>query len=201
MPVGARVFAPAPAPVAPPVSASYYGQQPPAGLVAQPAAARAYSTAAPYGQIPGVPPPPPAAATGIPGVDLANLASQAQQALSSIQALPGAPVAAVPASLPMQAQQLYQQPQHHQQQAEMVTESDLPLMVQYALTNLKTTGHIEAAGLDPGVCRMLKNVPENIALSALEKFQSCDTSLMRNKNSYLAGIIKRKREENGLGAH
>jgi len=100
----------------------------------------------------------------------------------------------------MQAQQLYHQPQHHQQ-AEMVTESDLPLMVQYALTNLKTTGHIEAAGLDPGVCRMLKNVPEHAALSALEKFQSCDTSLMRNKNSYLAGIIKRKREENGLGAH
>jgi len=97
-------------------------------------------------------------------------------------------------------QQPYQQQQQQQQQqaAEVVTESDLPLMVQYSLTNLKTTGHIDPAGLDPGVCRMLKLVPENVALSALEKFQSCDTSLMRNKNSYLAGIIKRKREEGGF---
>ena len=138
-----------------------------------PAATAVPTGAAPYGQIPGVPPPAPAAVpTGIPGVDLASLASQAQQALSTIQYQP-------------------------QPAVEVVTESDLPLMVQYSLTNLKTTGHIDPAGLDPGVCRMLKNVPEHIALSALEKFQSCDISLMRNKNSYLAGIIKRKREESG----
>ena len=118
-------------------------------------------------------------------MDLVSLASQAQQALSTIQGLP------VPAAAGQQP--LYQQ----QPAVEVVTESDLPLMVQYSLTNLKTTGHIDPAGLDPGVCRMLKNVPEHIALSALEKFQSCDTSLMRNKNSYLAGIIKRKREESG----
>ena len=195
--MGTRVFAPAPAPVAPPAVTGYYGQQPPVALGAPmaapgmgaygPASTVAPTGAAPYGQIPGVPPPAPGgAATGIPGVDLASLASQAQQALSTIQALPVPPVAAA------------QQPPFQQQAAaEVVTESDLPLMVQYSLTNLKTTGHIDPTGLDPGVCRMLKNVPEHIGLSALEKFQSCDTSLMRNKNSYLAGIIKRKREESG----
>lgn len=195
--MGTRVFAPAPAPVAPPTATSYYGQQPPVGMAPPmaapamgaygPAATAVPTGAAPYGQIPGVPPPAPAAAPiGIPGVDLASLASQAQQALSTIQGLPVASATAV------------QQPPFQQQpEVEVVTESDLPLMVQYSLTNLKTTGHIDPTGLDPGVCRMLKAVPEHIALSALEKFQSCDTSLMRNKNSYLAGIIKRKREESG----
>ena len=195
--MGTRVFAPAPAPVAPPTATGYYGQQPPVGMAPSmaaptmgaygPAATAVPTGAAPYGQIPGVPPPASATAPSIPGVDLASLASQAQQALSTIQGLP------VPA-----AAAAVQQPPYQQQPAvEVVTESDLPLMVQYSLTNLKTTGHIDPAGLDPGVCRMLKNVPEPIALSALEKFQSCDTSLMRNKNSYLAGIIKRKRDESG----
>jgi len=68
------------------------------------------------------------------------------------------------------------------------------MMVQYSLKNLKTTGHIDGM-LDPGICRMLQGLPETTALEALQKFQSCDTSSMRNKNAYLGGIIKRKREE------
>ena len=155
-----------------------------------PAATAVPTGAAPYGQIPGVPPPAPATAPSIPGVDLASLASQAQQALSTIQGLP------VPAAAAVQQPPYQQQPAVEVAAADTAV-ADLPLMVQYSLTNLKTTGHIDPAGLDPGVCRMLKNVPEHIALSALEKFQSCDTSLMRNKNSYMAGIIKRKRVESG----
>jgi len=137
-----------------------------------------------YGQVPPPLPPPVAAApAAVPGLDLASLASQAQQALSSIHGIPPAAPAA------MQKPQYTKPPM-----ASDVTEADLPMMVQYSLKNLKTTGHIDGM-LDPGICRMLQGLPETTALEALQKFQSCDTSSMRNKNAYLGGIIKRKREE------
>eukprot|EP00562_Extubocellulus_spinifer_P010977 CAMPEP_0178512232 /NCGR_PEP_ID=MMETSP0696-20121128/22782_1 /TAXON_ID=265572 /ORGANISM="Extubocellulus spinifer, Strain CCMP396" /LENGTH=796 /DNA_ID=CAMNT_0020142051 /DNA_START=743 /DNA_END=3131 /DNA_ORIENTATION=+ len=137
-----------------------------------------------YGQVPPPLPPPVAAApAAVPGLDLASLASQAQQALSSIHGIPPTAPAA------MQKPQYTKPPM-----ASDVTEADLPMMVQYSLKNLKTTGHIDGM-LDPGICRMLQGLPETTALEALQKFQSCDTSSMRNKNAYLGGIIKRKREE------
>ena len=141
-----------------------------------------------YGQVPAPPPPAAAAAVAIPGLDLASLASQAQQALSSIQGIPPAAPAA-----PQQPQFANSPPKEKQ-----ITETDLPMMVQYALQNLQTTGHIDGM-LDPGICRMLQTIPEAVALEALQKFQSCETGSMRNKNAYLGGIIKRKREEAGVG--
>lgn len=84
----------------------------------------------------------------------------------------------------------------HQQQP-MASEKDLPMMVQYAIQNLRTTGHIERT-LDPPLCAMLKRLPEHAALQALEIFSSCDLSKMRNKGAYLSGILKKELIKLGL---
>mmetsp|Transcript_15441 Transcript_15441/g.24209 ORF Transcript_15441/g.24209 Transcript_15441/m.24209 type:complete len:87 (-) Transcript_15441:149-409(-) len=63
--------------------------------------------------------------------------------------------------------------------------------------NLRTTGHIEQT-LDGNLCGMLKRLPEHAALQALEIFSSCDLSKMRNRSSYLAGILKKELIKLGL---
>lgn len=77
------------------------------------------------------------------------------------------------------------------------TEQELPQMVQYAVQNLRTTGHIENV-LDPPLCAMLRRLPEHAALSALEIFSSCDLAKMRNKGAYLSGILKKELIKQGL---
>jgi len=87
--------------------------------------------------------------------------------------------------------------QSFQQQQTMVTEKGLPMMVQYAVQNLRTTGHIEQT-LDGNLVNMLNRLPETAALQALEIFSSCDLSKMRNRSSYLAGILKKELIKLGL---
>ena len=65
------------------------------------------------------------------------------------------------------------------------------------IQNLRVTGHIETA-LDAPLCGMLKRLPENAALKALEVFSSCDLSKMRNKGAYLSGILKKELIKLGL---
>lgn len=79
----------------------------------------------------------------------------------------------------------------------MTSEKDLPMMVQYAIQNLRTTGHIEQT-LDSPPCAMLQRLPEHAALQALEIFSSCDLSKMRNKSAYLSGILKKELIKLGL---
>lgn len=76
-------------------------------------------------------------------------------------------------------------------------EKELPLMVQYAIQNLRTTGHIEQT-LDAPLVAMLKRLPEHSALQALEIFSTCDLTKMRNKGAYLSGILKKELIKNGL---
>ncbi|KAL7520987.1 hypothetical protein ACHAWX_005677, partial [Stephanocyclus meneghinianus] len=79
-----------------------------------------------------------------------------------------------------------------------VTEKDLPQLVQYAIQNLRVSGHINETSLDPFVCDMLKKIPEQNALLALETFSVCDVSKMRNKVAYLYGILKKEIVKLGL---
>jgi hypothetical protein len=45
---------------------------------------------------------------------------------------------------------------------------------------LQATGHVDGA-LDEGILGMIKDLPEPMALQALQKFSSIDTNQMRNK--------------------
>lgn len=121
-------------------------------------------------------------------IDILGLADKAAQALSGRMPanpnFPPPPAAAPPA-------------QSYQQQNNMAAEKDLPMMVQYAIQNLRTTGHIETT-LDAPLCAMIKKLPEHAALQALEIFSSCDLSKMRNKQAYLSGILKKELVKNGL---
>ena len=60
------------------------------------------------------------------------------------------------------------------------------------------SGHINETALDPFVCDMLKKIPEQNALLALETFSVCDVSKMRNKVAYLSGILKKEIVKLGL---
>jgi hypothetical protein len=73
------------------------------------------------------------------------------------------------------------------------TIDQLPLMVQYAVQNIQNTGAVDEA-LDPGLLGMIHDLPEPMALAALNKFASLDKSTMRNKNAYLAGLLRRELE-------
>jgi Heterogeneous nuclear ribonucleoprotein Q acidic domain len=48
--------------------------------------------------------------------------------------------------------------------------------------------------LDGGMLGMIKDLPEPLALAALQKFSSCDKQTMRNKTAYLAGVLRRELE-------
>jgi len=94
-----------------------------------------------------------------------------------------------------QAMQHINQPHGHkdgpsQSHSGELTVSSLPVMVQYAIKNLEATGYLDRELT--GTClRILSKLPEPVALQSLEKFSSCDTSIMRNKEAYLAGILKK----------
>jgi hypothetical protein len=54
------------------------------------------------------------------------------------------------------------------------------------------SGHIEGPSLDPGLNRLLMMLPENSALEALQSLATIDTTRIRNKAGYLAGILKKQ---------
>ena len=49
--------------------------------------------------------------------------------------------------------------------------------------------------LGENACRLLKKMNEPTALQALEKFSSCDGSIMRSKEGYLIGILRKAIEK------
>eukprot|EP00934_Nitzschia_sp_Nitz4_P000010 Nitzschia sp. Nitz4//scaffold11_size288233//240348//242487//NITZ4_000811-RA/size288233-processed-gene-0.248-mRNA-1//-1//CDS//3329534185//10//frame0 len=71
--------------------------------------------------------------------------------------------------------------------------ADLPLNVQYAVQNLQATGKINGP-LDDGMLGMVKDLPEDLALQALQKFSSIDQRTMRNPTAYLAGVLRSELE-------
>jgi hypothetical protein len=66
--------------------------------------------------------------------------------------------------------------------------------VRFLFQNLQATGQITGP-LDDGMLGMVKDLPENLALQALQKFCSIDKSTMRNKTAYLAGLLRRELEK------
>jgi len=42
---------------------------------------------------------------------------------------------------------------------------------------------------------MIVDLPEDMALAALQKFASIDKTTMRNKTAYLAGVLRRELEK------
>ena len=64
----------------------------------------------------------------------------------------------------------------------------------FLLQNLQATGQIDG-NLDDGMLGMVKDLPENLALQALQKFSSIDKNTMRNKTAYLAGVLRRELEK------
>ena len=121
-------------------------------------------------------------------IDILALADKASQALSGVQP---------PAPAPMANPNFPPPPMQSFQQKNFASEQDLSTLVQYALQNLRTTGHVEQQ-LDGKICSMLKRLPEHAALQALETFSSCDVSKMRSKGGYLAGILKKELVKLGL---
>jgi len=70
---------------------------------------------------------------------------------------------------------------------------ELPQLVQYAVQNLQATGQVDGP-LDEGMLGMIKDLPENLALGALQKFSTIDKNTVRNKTAYLAGVLRRELE-------
>lgn len=63
----------------------------------------------------------------------------------------------------------------------------------YFFQNLQATGAVDGP-LDGGILGMIKDLPEQMALAALQKFASIDKNTMRNKTAYLAGVLRRELE-------
>jgi len=69
---------------------------------------------------------------------------------------------------------------------------DLGISIQAAVKNLQDNGFLDPTKeLGPSVCRLLRQLPEPVALQNLEKFSLCDSSIMRSKEGYLVGILKK----------
>jgi len=80
---------------------------------------------------------------------------------------------------------------YHAKHHNEVNEESLPMMIQLAVKNLAATGHIEGK-IDRGIVQLLARMPsEQAALDALNKFSSCSLHSVRNKNAYLAGILRK----------
>ena len=140
------------------------------------------------------------------------------------QQMPYAPSHNTPMSVPQMMPQAGQRrgtnQQQQQQRRTTASISELPVMVQYAiqvskvsqqlhrrksgfsnfllsplpLKNLQATGQIDGP-LDEGILGMVKDLPEDMALTALQKFATIDKNTMRNKTAYLAGVLRRELEK------
>ena len=60
--------------------------------------------------------------------------------------------------------------------------------------NLQATGSVDGP-LDSGMLGMIKDLPENVALAALQKFGTLNKATMRSKTAYLAGLLRRELEK------
>lgn len=60
--------------------------------------------------------------------------------------------------------------------------------------NLQATGSVDGP-LDPGMLGMVHDLPEDMALAALQKFAALNKTNMRNKTAYLAGLLRRELEK------
>ncbi|GAX18889.1 hypothetical protein FisN_8Hh105 [Fistulifera solaris] len=65
--------------------------------------------------------------------------------------------------------------------------------VRYLVQSIQTSGAVEGP-LDDGILGMIHDLPENMAVAALQRFVSIDKTTMRNKTAYLAGILRRELE-------
>jgi hypothetical protein len=74
---------------------------------------------------------------------------------------------------------------------------DLPPNVQRAIRSLEATRQIPDP-LDEGMLGMVKDLPEPIAVQAIQKFQLIDKNTMRNPTAYLAGLLRRELENINL---
>ena len=185
------------------------GQAPPAQIFNAPSSAPSYSSN-PSSQV-----------TGLPVIDILGIAERAAAAIGSMSsntapmnpsADPRDPRSQVstgvdprqnisqsvytPQNISVQPQNTSTQRQeHYHDSREDVKISDLSPMLQYSISNLVSTGHLDS---NPGgnVCRFLKSMPEPLALGCLEKFSGIDSSSMRSKEGYLVGILK-KAQANG----
>mmetsp|Transcript_22795 Transcript_22795/g.63372 ORF Transcript_22795/g.63372 Transcript_22795/m.63372 type:complete len:774 (-) Transcript_22795:4638-6959(-) len=72
--------------------------------------------------------------------------------------------------------------------------NDLPTSVRYALQNLVATGQLEKPP-DEGILGMIFDLPESMALQALQKFTSINKAGMRSRTAYLAGVLRRELEK------
>jgi len=69
--------------------------------------------------------------------------------------------------------------------------------VQLALKDLLTSGYFERS-LGNSICRMIKELPENVALDALAAFTTSDMGRVRNREGYLVGILQKHATKIGL---
>ncbi|KAL7581051.1 hypothetical protein ACA910_005854 [Epithemia clementina (nom. ined.)] len=76
----------------------------------------------------------------------------------------------------------------------IATLQDLPTSVQYAVQNLVSTGQVEKIP-DEGIMGMIFDLPESLALGALQKFTTIDKTGMRSRIAYLAGVLRRELEK------
>jgi hypothetical protein len=192
-----------------PIWSNLGGQAPPAQIFNAPASAPSYS-ANPASQV-----------SGLPVIDILGIAERAAAAIGSMSGTttrlnpttdPRDPRAQLSTSVDprqnvsqsMHAPQIssVQPPYSSTQRQEQYNDtrddvklSDLSPMLQYSISNLVSTGHLD---INPGgnVCRLLKSMPEPLSLGCLEKFSGIDSSTMRSKEGYLVGILK-KAQANG----
>jgi hypothetical protein len=59
--------------------------------------------------------------------------------------------------------------------------------------NVQSQKHVDQP-LDEGILGMIHDLPEHMALAALDKFSNIDKNTMRNKTAYLAGVLRRELE-------
>ncbi|GAX12011.1 hypothetical protein FisN_8Lh105 [Fistulifera solaris] len=106
---------------------------------------------------------------------------------------PGMPQPAYPANT---LQQYPPTEQHHSGRSGRRTTATLGQLtpsVQYLVQSIQTSGAVEGP-LDDGILGMIHDLPENMAVAALQRFVSIDKTTMRNKTAYLAGILRRELE-------
>jgi len=60
--------------------------------------------------------------------------------------------------------------------------------------NLLATGQLDGQ-LDEGMLGMIYDLPEHMALAALQKFSTIDKQTMRSRTAYLAGVLRRELEK------
>jgi hypothetical protein len=56
------------------------------------------------------------------------------------------------------------------------------------------SGQIERVP-DEGILGMIYDLPEGLALAAIQRFSTIDKSSMRNRIAYLAGVLRRELEK------